>query len=130
MTNVWHFETENFTVSFQALPDDDLDLSFDEDGSVAEKLENGEFIAFTAKVSVCLKTATSDIELGTSYLAGCIYNTYEEFMDHKEVGKKNKEWQAQGSTARCGSYFSQMVTDAINEARAALKRLPNMRQAS
>lgn len=60
------FKTENFTVIMDALPENDLDLSFDEDGSVAAGLESGKFIAFVARARVLFQgeeITTTDADL-------------------------------------------------------------------
>lgn len=108
------FETANFHVIVDALEDYDLDLSFDDTGEVRDKLESGEFISFTARCRVVhIKLG----ELGVDYLGGCIYESLEDFMDHKECAAQTRELKAKGSSAICGSYFADLVSDAIKEAR-------------
>lgn len=110
------FQTKNFSVIVDALPEEDLDLSFDDDGSVAEGLESGKFIAFVARARVFFHGE----EIGTDYLGGCIYESLEAFMDHRECGRANRKWEAEGQSGRCGSYFSDMIHEAIAEARKHL----------
>ncbi len=117
------FKTPNFTVRVTAEEDNYLDLSFDDDGSVREGLENGKFIAFCAKAAVYYKGT----ELATDYLGGCIYRSLDEFMDHRECGKQNKVYAAKGETGRCGSYFADMVKQVCDEARKELKRLQQVK---
>ena len=117
------FHTPNFTVRVTAEEDNYIDLSFDDDGSVREGLENGKFIAFCAKAAVYYK----GIELATDYLGGCIYRSLDEFMDHRECGKQNKVYAAKGETGRCGSYFADMVKQVCDEARKELKRLQQVK---
>ena len=117
------FHTPNFTVRVTAEEDNYLDLSFDDDGSVREGLENGKFIAFCAKAAVYYKGT----ELATDYLGGCIYRSLDEFMDHRECGKQNKVYAAKGETGRCGSYFADMVKQVCDEARKELKRLQQVK---
>ena len=117
------FKTHNFTVRVTAEEDYDIDLSFDDDGSVRKGLENGEFIAFCAKAAVYYKGT----ELATDYLGGCIYRSLDEFMDHRECGKQNKVYAAKGETGRCGSYFADMVKQVCDEARKELKRLQQVK---
>lgn len=114
-SNVWDFKTANFRVALECTPDYELDLSWDEDGSVLRDLENGNLFAFVAKVAVY--DLTTGNEIGADYLGSCIYKSVEDFIDHREVGRYNRELAAKGETARCGSYFRQMVTEAISEAR-------------
>lgn len=110
------FKTKNFKVVCDAIEDYDVDLSFDEDGSTLKALERGELICFTARVRVFY----DGNEVGSDYLGGCIYTSLEEFMDHKECGAQNRKWEAEGNPGRCGSYFYQMITDAIKEARKTI----------
>jgi len=117
------FKTRNFTVRVTAQEEDDLDLSFDDDGSVREGLENGKFIAFCAKAAVYYKGT----ELATDYLGGCIYRSLDEFMDHRECGKQNKVYAAKGDTGRCGSYFTDMVKTVCREAREELRMLQDVK---
>ena len=46
------FRTKNFTVRVTAEEEYDVDLSWDDDGSTREGLENGTLIAFCAKAAV------------------------------------------------------------------------------
>jgi len=83
------FETPNFRIVFDAIEENDLDLSFDDTGEVREKLESGEFIAFVARCRVFLKE--TDEEIGADYLGGCIYRSLEEFQDHRACGIANRK---------------------------------------
>lgn len=112
------FKTKHFTVVADALEERDLDLAFDEDGSIREGLESGEFTAFTAHVYVMLNGRI----IGEDYLGNCIYKDFDDFMDHKECGKQDRERAAQGKEGRCGSYFSDMIHTAIAEARKTLAK--------
>lgn len=109
------FRTKNYTVRVTAEDEFDLDLSFDEDDSVRNGLDSGDLIAFTAHVQV-IHRPTGTI-LGDDYLGSCIYKSYADFMDHRECGKQNRAWAAAGETGKCGSYFSDMISEAIGEAR-------------
>lgn len=112
------FKTAHFRVIAEALPEDDLDLSFDEDGSVLEGLRSGEFVAFVAHVAVYHDTLG---KVADEYLGGCIYRSPDEFMDHQECGKQNREYAERGETGRCGSYFHDMVRQACGDARKAIR---------
>jgi len=81
------FKTKNFHVVVDAVEEIDLDLSWDEDGSTREGLENGTLIAFCARARVFLRGK----EIASDYLGGCIYKSLEDFADHKECGKQNRE---------------------------------------
>ena len=115
--NIRTFETANFKVVVDAEEELDLDLSFDETGEVAEKLDSGEYIAFCAHAYVI---GPDGEELAHDYLGDCIYESIEAFMDHRQVGEQNREYERQGVTGRCGSYFSDMVSNVIEEARKAI----------
>lgn len=110
------FETKNFKVIVDALPEDDLDLSWDDTGEIREGLESGRYIAFVARARVLFRGR----EVGTDYLGSCIYKSFEDFMDHRECGKQNAEYERKGERGRCGSCFHQMINEACAEARKAM----------
>lgn len=114
------FRTKNFRVVVDALPDDYLDLSFDEDGQVAHDLEIGRLISFTARARVL---SWNGLELASDYLGGCIYESLEAFADHRECGRANRKLEAEGDAGRCGSYFSDMVTNVCRGARVQYAHL-------
>ena len=112
------FRTRHFTVQVDAVHDPDLDLTFDEDGSVLEKLDSGELMGF----AVCVRVLHDQLgELGRGYLGGCIYESPAAFQDHRACGRYNRELAERGEVARCGSYFTDMIRGAIDEARENLK---------
>jgi hypothetical protein len=117
------FKTKNFKVVVDAEEDYDLDLSFDEDGSVRKDLERGKLISFSARVQVFFKGN----EVATDYLGGCIYKSIEEFQDHREVGKQNAEYERKGESGRCGSYFRDMIRTACEEARKTIAAYKDVR---
>jgi hypothetical protein len=118
------FKTRNFRVIVDAIEDYDADLSWDETGEVREKLENGDLMAFTARARVI----HADLgEIGSDYLGGCIYESPEAFMDHMECAKYTRKLRAEGSDAICGSYFSDMVHEAIREARQSLSKAKSIK---
>lgn len=110
------FKTANFTVRVEALPEDDLDLSWDESGEVRAKLESGEFVAFCAKASVIFR---DHYELATDYLGQCIYDDPANFQDHRECAAETRRLRAEFGRDNivCGSYFSDMVSEVIRQAR-------------
>ena len=110
------FKTQNFTVIADAVKETSPDFSWDETGEILTKVDNGEYLCFTARVRVLLH----DREVGTDYLGNCIYASLDAFMDHRACGKQNREYAAQGKEGRCGSYFSDMIHSAIAEARKTL----------
>ncbi len=105
--NIWSFETARVRVAFDVAPENDLDLSWDEDGSTAAGLESGEYVAFQARMTVYIDGA----EAGADYLGNCIYRSAEEFIDHRGC-----------KAGGYGSYFSDMVRGAIAEARQFASR--------
>ena len=96
--------TDAFTIQFQALEEYDLDLSFDEDGSIREALDCGELVAFCAAVFVYYKGA----EIGSSFLGNCIYRDPREFLK--------------------SGYLTGMLEEACNEARAHFQSTPKLRK--
>lgn len=163
------FKTRNFTVRVDAVEDNDLDLSWDDTGEVASKLDSGDLLAFGVIVKVYHRP--TGIELGEDSLWNCIYESPKAFMDHRECGRQNRETLARDGrfqvyrknrpydsclfpsdklrkvgfatrekaeawakryareefeifeTGRCGSYFSDMVREAIRQARLTASSL-------
>jgi hypothetical protein len=112
------FKTKNFRVVVDALPEDDLDLSWDESGDTLIDLESGKLIAFVARARVFFQGE----EIAKDYLGGCIYKSFEDFMDHRACGRMNKEQEAKGESGRCGSYFSDMIHEVCSQARKYLNQ--------
>ena len=117
------FKTKNFTVVVDALEEYSPDFSFDDTGEVLEKVNSGEYICFCARVRVLLHGR----EIGTDYLGNCIYRSLNEFMNHRECGKQNRAYELEGKEGRCGSYFSDMISEAIHEARKTLKEAQSIK---
>ena len=165
------FKTKNFRVVCDAIEEDDLDLSWDDTGETREGLESGRFIAFVARVRVFFHGQT----VGTDYLGNCIYKSFDDFMDHRECGKQNREtlrregkfqiyrkarkyehclgqndklkargfatrehaeqWAKKNAkeeyqifeTGKCGSYFHDMIREAISEARKTVSSFKDVR---
>ena len=115
-SEIWRFKTARFTLVMTAEEEHDLDLSWDETGEVLEKVESGEYQVFMAKCSVLL----DGNEIGADYLGQCIYSNPLEFRDH--IGMNLKGY---------GSYFSDMVREAIEDARGFIKAMdskPKLRE--
>jgi hypothetical protein len=120
------FHTANFKIVVDALEDYDADLSWDTDGSVLRDLQSGALTCFTARVRVLHKTLGT---VGTDYLGSCIYKRIEDFQDHRECAKQTRELRAKyrrqhkrgAANVVCGSYFSDMIREAISEARKHLR---------
>lgn len=119
------FQTPNFRVIVDALPDDNMDLSWDDDGSTREGIESGKYVAFCARARVIHRATGA--ELASDYLGGCVYESLEAFADHIACGRYNRELAAKGDTARCGSYFTDMVHTVIREAREQLATMQTVR---
>jgi hypothetical protein len=125
---VWTFKTARFTVEFSVAPEDDLDLSWDEDGSTREGLESGKYVAFVARVRVLMDGR----EIGADYLGECIYKSVREFRTaHRDPDpdpmNRNSSVMiaARGNISIC--QFPSMVAQAIDEARKTLCAAPRMR---
>lgn len=119
------FETENFKVIVEALPEYDPDLPFDETGDTARDIDRGALVLFCAHAYVIHKP--SGYTLADDYLGNCIYKSYSEFMDHKECGVQNREYEARGESGRCGSYFAGMVKEVCQRARVQLETLKDVK---
>lgn len=118
------FRTKQFRVIVDALEEDSPDLSWDETGEAARKIDDGTYLLFCARVRVIHDELG---ELGADYLGNCVYESLEAFMDHKECGASNRKALADDPTcvSRCGSYFTDMIHQAISMAReriASVKR--------
>jgi hypothetical protein len=118
------FRTEHYRVVVEALEEFDVDLSFDDDGSVSKDLDNGNLIVFCAHAYV--EHMPTGKVIGEDYLGNCIYKSFDDFVDHRECGKQNRKWAKQGKDGCCGSYFSQMISEAIGEAREHAKELSKL----
>ena len=108
--NMWKFKTPHFTVQWDIAPEDDVDISWDDTGEVREKLESGVYECFCSRVVVY----ADGHEVGCDYLGNSIYENPKDFRDH--IGARGKY----------GSYFTDMVACAIDEARknvAAFKEI-------
>jgi hypothetical protein len=83
------FETPNFRVIVDAIEEDSLDLSWDDDGSTRKGLESGNLIAFCARARVFLKLTGQ--EIASDYLGGCVYESLNAFQDHRACGAANRK---------------------------------------
>jgi hypothetical protein len=120
-TEMFRFETANFTVIATILEDNDADLSFDETDETRDNINSGEWQCFGTIVTVYHK----GIELGSDSLWGSIYaNPADFFKEHVGLAAKSR---ADGRNY--GSYFPGMVREAIAEARKALASMPKLRAA-
>ena len=122
---IYKFKTPRFTVGVRAFEDNDVDLSFDEDGSIAQQLNDGGLVAFQVQARVLFTGGFgSPIELGEDGLGGCIYESPKAFRDHLGV----RQYERALSADHCRpihvcSYFSSMVREAIRQARENMGRI-------
>jgi hypothetical protein len=116
---MYTFRTKNFVVRAYIEPDEDMDLSWDDDGEAKEKLANGEYTAFQTTVLVKYKGC----ELGADYLGGCVYADPNDFFtEHYGIAAKSRR-----DGCNYGAYFPQMVREAIATARRRLANIPKLR---
>lgn len=115
---IWQFRTKNFLVTFTAEPEFSPDFSWDETGETQAKVASGEWQSFCAKVAVHFRGC----EIGADYLGDCVYETPETFINHRGLARKSRE-----DGRNYGSYFSDMVKEAIREARQHFSQLPKIR---
>ncbi len=125
METIWQFNTAHFRVAFETLPEDDLDLSWDESGEVAESIESGELTAFVARVAVYLKDG--ELALGVSYLGNCVYESAEQFyVSHRDSDPANRNCTAmraaRGENVVICHYFPSLVREAVAAARKNLRQ--------
>lgn len=102
---IYKFKTARFTILVQAVEEDHLDLSWDDDGSVARGLQAGDLTAFCAKATISL----DGNDIATDYLGECIYQNISDF--------------------RSDGYCRDMVLTVVHEARERLANLPRLRAA-
>lgn len=129
---MWRFDTARFTVAFWAEPEDmaprdgfcdERDIAYASDGEPAHW--------FCAMVGVFDEDGA---EIARDALGGCSYGSFEEFYSahrwqYQRAGARPGKWLRskhdrgwkpyRGSS---GSYFPQMVSQAINFARGELLR--------
>jgi hypothetical protein len=120
---IWCFVTRTFTVRVDALPEEDLDLSWDETGEVAKGLESGRYSAFCARAQVL---DSEGRVLAADYLGNCIYESAVEFSTaHRDPDPLNRNCSimraVRGSNTVICHYFPSMVLGVCRDARAALR---------
>lgn len=91
-------EREGFTIRTYVAPED-YAPDFD-DGEVLQGIRDGKYVWFQVKISAW----KAGVELGTSYLGGCCYESEGEFIQDND-------------------YWCDMVNEAIAEARATIEEL-------
>ena len=80
-------------------PRDLFDDSCHDIEEIVRKIDNGSYVWFMVRV----EAFKNGILLGTDYLGGCLYESYQDFLDN--------------------AYYEDMVHQAIQEARANLDKL-------
>lgn len=103
---MWSFKTKNFTVIWE-IESDVLDTRHMDAELAAEcrrNVRSGKWECFTSTIRV-MDNATK-VDIGEAYLGGSIYENPAEFRDHFGMNRKGH-----------GSYFSQMVREAVAQAR-------------
>lgn len=109
---MWSFQTKHFKVIWEIEPDDP-DTRWMEPSlakEVKQKVRSGEWKCFMSTIKVLDRVTKT--ELGAAYLGNSIYANPAEFRDHLGMNAR-----------RHGSYFSDMVREAIQEARKCLPAL-------
>jgi hypothetical protein len=99
-TKVWERHLGKVVVTLFALPEHELDLSWDATGEVRKGIESGKYIVFCAKVVVAYGPLSAE-----TYLGECIYENVKDFVRPTR-----------------NEYFRDMVREAISELRAAYAR--------
>ena len=113
---LWERKTPHFIVRLTAEFEQSPDSSWWDD-EIREKMESGEYGAYVFCVQVIERGTGA--EIGAAYLGDSIYADPRDFVDHRACGRANREYAAKGAAGRCGSYFSDMMGEAIAEARKA-----------
>jgi hypothetical protein len=116
MKKMWEFKTKNFVVTWH-IEKEPVDTNYMEPSLAHEcetKVRSGEWKCFTSRIQV-VHRVTGEV-LGEDWLGNSIYASPAEFRDH--IGMNGGGY---------GSYFSQMVREALQQARTAypvvLKRM-------
>ena len=104
---IWTFDTARFTVVVGYEYEQDPDLSWDDTGETAAKIDSGEWGNFCFHAKVYLGAE----EIASTSLGNSIHANPSDFRDH--VGIKQTD-------PRCGSYFSDMVREVLHDARIVL----------
>lgn len=115
----WHdvrrFNRKRFSVALQVTNEPYPDLSFDETGETQAKVASGEWGVYLFRVAVHCDGRL----VGVDYIGNNIY------ADPSDFAKEHI-----GSRGASGSYFSDMVHEAVAEARKALADVPYIRRAA
>lgn len=109
MERIWSFKTAQFEVDLAWEYERDPDLSWADDETL-DKLDRGIYVNATFRVRVLWNGKL----MSDQYLGNSVYEDVHEFRSHHVVGN-------------AGSYFTDMVHEAIADARKALCDVPKLR---
>jgi hypothetical protein len=104
VATIWRFRTENFTAIVDCDYERDPDLSWDETGEVADKIERGEWGNYCFRARIL---GPRGEELAADYLGNSIHARPADF--------------------RHGGYFADMIREVVAEARHALRCAQSIR---
>lgn len=77
-------------------------------------MESGLWSSYIFDVNVYTKDGKL---IGRDTIGDSIHERPEDFIDHREAARVNRELRAKGITGVAVSYFSDMVREAIKDAR-------------
>lgn len=107
MDTIWQFDTARFSVRLNCEYDQDPDLSWrDEEQEEYDREHGVEYYVF------CVEVLCDGVVIGRDYLGGSGYSDPRDFAKER------------------GGYFSDMVSEAIREARKWLASRPHVRNAA
>lgn len=117
-TKLWKFETARFAVILDCCDEQHPDLSWADDETL-DKLNMGEWV----NVSFRVRVLCDGVEVGADYLSNSIYADVHDFhREHFGIRPKSRD-----AKANYGSYFTDMVFEAIHAARKTVSSMPAMR---
>ncbi len=127
---VWEFKTARFTVALEMERDYRHKYDGDdENGDIQRALDSGDYVAFDSTVTVELDGE----EIARDSLGASVYesgNVAAFYTDHRCADAMNRNCTLM--RAACGEnccichYFPSMVSQAIQEARAHVKRMASV----
>ena len=121
MERIWSFDTARFSVVLECEDERDPDTSWADDETLAN-LESGCWVNACFAVRVFM----DGVEVASSYLGNSIYAEVADFRrEHITYAVDVRAARERGVSM--GSYFPEMVREAIAEARKTLCNAPRMR---
>lgn len=103
---IWTFATPHFRVELACAPEESPDLSWNKTGEIAKKIDRGEYVNVCFRVRVLFEGVT----MGADYLGNSIYADVRDFRKEHV-----------GARGQYGSYFVDMVREAISETRKQMR---------